>query len=745
MGKKLNIAFLWHMHQPVYKDPASAEYVMPWVLLHGTKDYLDMVSVLDDFPGVRQTFNLVPSLMEQLSDYASGNASDKYRNISLKDAEDLSEADKTFILEWFFQANWDNMVKSVPRYWELLRKRGFSSRKEDIHDSVRYFTVDDFRDLQLLFNFVWIDPSIRARDAFLKALAFKGRNFTEADKKYVLDKQTEIIAAIIPKYKEMRDKGTIEITVSPYYHPILPLLCDNASAKVAMPSVLLPNETFRNPEDASAQLRKAVEFYEKTFNGRPSGIWPSEGSVSPEAVSLIKREGLEWIATDEDILALSTGISIERDKEGHPASNVLYKPYSVETGNGTITIVFRDRVLSDLIGFEYSRWEAEAAADDFIERLTKIRALTDEPEEHIVNVILDGENAWEFYKNDGGDFLRALYSRLSESEIFKCVTVSEFLSSRKRREPIERLFSGSWINHNFKIWIGHQEDNAAWDFISGARKALVEYTSKASGDAVASEKALEAWNELYIAEGSDWFWWYGDDNASLNDREFDWLMRAHLKKVYEIIGTEPPQILDIPIIAEECCYLPPVIPIGFINPVIDGEVTNYFEWLSAGRIEPVSVGGAMHKGTGRPSAVVGAEGFLRDVVYGFNLETLFLRLDYVKAIMPYEKEWNFTLNFIHPYPMKADVIVKGDVAKGVFSSKAQGGDGWVKNGAMDKLAAKSCVEAAIDFKKLGAKPGDELRLFIDVLAGGAQERWPVRGFLSVEVPAEDFEAQHWMV
>src|SRR3989304_6020692 len=339
-----------------------------------------MVSVLDDFPGVRQTFNLVPSLMEQLSDYASGNASDKYRNISLKDAEDLSEADKTFILEWFFQANWDNMVKPVPRYWELLRKRGFSSRKEDIRDSVRYFTEDDFRDLQLLFNFVWIDPSIRAGDAFLEALALKGRSFTETDKKYVLDKQIEIIAAIIPKYKEMRKKGMIEVTVSPYYHPILPLLCDSASAKVAMPEAMLPNERFRNPEDASAQLKKAVEFYGKTFNGRPSGMWPSEGSVSPEAVSLIRREGLEWIATDEDILALSTGLSIARDKEGHPGSAALYKTYSVETGDGTITIVFRDRVLSDLIGFEYSRWEAEAAADDFIERLAKIRALTDEPE-----------------------------------------------------------------------------------------------------------------------------------------------------------------------------------------------------------------------------------------------------------------------------------------------------------------------------------------------------------------------------
>ncbi|MFZ3073487.1 MAG: glycoside hydrolase family 57 protein [Thermodesulfobacteriota bacterium] len=740
MGKKLNIAFLWHMHQPVYKDPASAEYIMPWVLLHGTKDYLDMVSVLDDFPLVRQTFNLVPSLIEQLSDYASGNASDKYRNISLKDAEDLSEADKVFILEWFFQANWDNMVKPIPRYWELLRKRGFSSRKEDVRDSARYFTVDDFRDLQLLFNFVWIDPSIRNRDSVLKGLAEKGKNFTEADKKYVLDKQIEIIAAIIPKYKEMRDKGMIEITVSPYYHPILPLLCDSASAKVAMPEMMLPNERFRNPDDASAQLKKAVEFYEVTFGGRPSGMWPSEGSVSPEAVSLIRREGLEWIATDEDILALSTGLSVARDKEGHPTSSVLYKPYSVETPDGPITMVFRDRSLSDLIGFEYSRWDAEAAAGDFIERLAKIRELTGDPEEHVVMVILDGENAWESYKNDGGDFLRALYSRLSESDVLRCVTVGEFLSSCKSREPIKRLFSGSWINHNFKIWIGHQEDNAAWDLISGARKALVEYASKASSDAVASERASRAWNELYIAEGSDWFWWYGDDNASLNDREFDWLMRAHLKRVYEIIGSEPPQTLDIPIIAEERSYLPPVIPMGFINPVIDGEVTNYFEWLSAGRMEPVTVGGAMHKGA------AGAEGFLRDVVYGFNLETLFLRLDYVKAMMPYEKEWRFTINFIHPYPMKADVIVKGEIAKGVFSSKVQGGNGWTESGAMDNnIAAKSCVEAAIDFKRLGAKPGDEVRLFIDVETPGARERWPVRGFLSVEVPTEDFEAQHWMV
>lgn len=734
------------MHQPVYKDPVSAEYIMPWVLLHGTKDYLDMVSVLDEFPLVRQTFNLVPSLLEQLSDYASGNASDKYRNISLKDASLLSEADKAFILEWFFQANWDNMVKPIPRYWELLRKRGFSSRKEDVHDSIRYFTVEDFRDLQLLFNFVWIDPSIRNRYPVLKGLAEKGKNFTENDKKYVLDKQIEIIASIIPKYKEMRDKGAIEITVSPYYHPILPLLCDSASARVAMPEAMLPNERFMNPADASAQLKKAVEFYEKTFGERPRGMWPSEGSVSPEAVSLIRREGLEWIATDEDILTLSTGVSMARDKHGHPASSALYMPYSVETGDGAITIVFRDRVLSDLIGFEYSRWEAKAAADDFIKRLAKIRELTDDPEEHIVSVVLDGENAWESYKNDGGDFLRALYSRLSESDIFRCVTMNEFLSSRKSREPVKKLFSGSWINHNFKIWIGHQEDNAAWDLISDARKALVEYVAKTSSDAVALEKASVAWNELYVAEGSDWFWWYGDDNASLSDREFDWLMRAHLKKIYEIIGSEPPQILDIPIIAEERSYIPPVIPMGFINPVIDGEVTNYFEWLSAGRIEPASVGGAMRKGAGRPSeGLVGAEGFLRGVVYGFNLETLFLRLDYVKAIMPYEKAWNFTISFLFPCPMRAEVTVKGAIANGVFFSKQPGVNGWAESVPMQKLAAKDCVEAGIDFKTIGAIGGDEIRFFIDVEADGKRERWPSRGFLSVEVPTEDFEAQHWMV
>ncbi|MDH4227331.1 MAG: alpha-amylase/alpha-mannosidase [Deltaproteobacteria bacterium] len=742
MDKRLNIAFVWHMHQPIYKDPFSGEYILPWVLLHGTKDYLDMPSMLEGFPSIKQTFNLVPSLIEQIRDYESDTVNDKYRAVVAKSSEELTADDKFFLLESFFQANWETVIRPFSRYWSLLVKRGFSWLREDTEAAIRFFSTEEYRDLQVLFFLSWIDPMLREKDEFLKALTEKGRNFSEDDKAKLLIKQTAIMRAIIPKYKEMAEKGQIELTVSPYFHPILPLLCDSDSAREAMPGVSLPKTRVLTPEDAREHVRRAIKSFKDTFGFAPKGMWPSEGSVSMEAVKIMAEEGINWIATDEAILEASLRQRAERDKYGHPTTDMIYKPYRVGQGASSMNMIFRDRVISDRIGFDYSKFGAKDAAADFMERIKKIHAVTKDPARSLVSVILDGENAWESYPNDGNDFFRELYSRLSDSDFARTVTVSEFLNSYGSAEPLERIASGSWINGNFKIWIGHQEDNSAWDAISGARDMIKKHALRSSSE---NEDIQGAWNALYAAEGSDWFWWYGDEHASMNDKQFDLLFRSYLKKVYALLGEEPPSSLDIPIISEERGFVPSALPHAFMEPVIDGKVTNYFEWLSAAAIEAQKTGGAMHQ----VSELKG--GLLGKILYGFSIDRLFLRFDYKKELTDsdgvYEKPWSFEITALSPREVKIEVNVEGASSSANIYQKDVGSNTWGDAVQLETIKSQSVVEMAVPFSVFGAKARDELRLFIEVSyeSGKKSERWPARGYLSIEAPDTDYEQTHWIV
>ncbi|MBI5468094.1 MAG: glycoside hydrolase [Deltaproteobacteria bacterium] len=740
MENKLNIAFVWHMHQPLYKDPITEEYTMPWVLFHGTKDYYDMVAILEEFPQVHQTFNIVPCLIEQLTEYGSGQVNDRYRNITRKPASELTREDKSFILQYFFQANWEHMIKPLPRYQELLRKRGYAITGEDIPSVLRYFKEQDYLDLQVLFNLVWIDPVIRAKDEFLSALYTRGGGFTEDDKERLLEKQVEIIRMILPKYRELQEKGIIEVSTTPYYHPIMPLLCDSFSAKEAMPHAALPKERFVHPEDAREQLRRGVALYKETFGHAPRGIWPSEGSVSMDILPILAGEGVKWFATDEEILSNTLRRPIRRDSSGNCCDAFLYRPYSIDSDGKSLSAVFRDHVLSDLIGFDYAKMDPAHAADDMVGRLAHIHGMLENPEAHIVNIILDGENAWEHFRNDGRDFLVALYSRLTDHPLLRPVTVNEFLSKKRERDTLNWIYPGSWISHNFKIWIGHAEDNAAWDYIAGARAALVEYeeSAKNSRDYKARKKSIDAaWETLYAAEGSDWFWWYGDDHSSMLDEHFDYLFRRNIKKIYTLMETEPPDSLDIPISTEIKGYRPRILPQAYINPVIDGAVTSYFEWLSAGYLERQFFGTAMHRD-------LQGEGLIGTIAYGFSQDALFFRLDYLEELIPHDTEWSFTVNFLDPMPLRVQATVKGRDAKAVVFGRVK--DKWVETDFRADIAADTAVELGIDLLTVGAVKGGELKLFISI--DGADrgiERWPVKGFLIFDVPSEDFEQQNWIV
>jgi alpha-amylase/alpha-mannosidase (GH57 family) len=578
-----SLCFLWHMHQPFYKDLWTGEYKLPWTRLHALKDYAGMVRILEDFPSVRQTFNLVPSMIAQIEEYASGAASDPFLDVVAVPAEDLTESQRSFMLRYLFQAHVENMIYRYPRYRELYENRERPS-------------AQDLRDLQVLSQLVWFDEDVRAHDADLQELAKKGRDFSLDDQTLMLRKQRESLQRVLPVYREFAASGQIEISTTPFYHPILPLICDSDIAAVSHHGVVLPRR-FSYPGDAREQLCRARSYMREKFGVQPLGLWPSEGSVSDEALGLAADCGFKWAASDNGVLART----LNRDA----GPEVTYQAYQWHQTGREIKLLFRDHFLSDLIGFTYQRMAPAEAAEHF---LTQIRTNSG-GREALVPIILDGENAWDWYPANGRPFLRELYRRIAEAPELEAVTVSEALARFEAR-PLGGIFPGSWINANFDIWIGAEEDNQAWDLLLDARRAY-DQTSD-----VSDEMRKLAYEELLIAEGSDWNWWYGPEHGSDNRPEFDQLYRDHLSNVYRALGQKPPEALARPILKSQPGELhePPSNP---IHATLDGEVTSYFEWLGAGRYRPDLRSGAMH----------GGESPVHEMLYGTDAGNLYVRID----------------------------------------------------------------------------------------------------------------------
>ena len=578
--------FLWHMHQPHYVDHSTGRVLLPWVRLHGLKDYYGMVALLREFPKVHQTFNLVPSMVEQLKGYVDGILVDEHSIYAREDPASLTDSSRRWLIENFFAANIQNMVELYPRYSELFHKAKSGGTFDD----------DDIRDLQVWFRLCWFDYDLRQTNPDLRRMISQGRGFTEADKEILDEIERESLEKVLPEYQAAAARGQIEISMTPYYHPILPLLVDSKYGETSSPGLKLPATRFRHMEDAQHQIASAAEFHRLNFGVLPRGMWPSEGSVCTEVCQLAATNGLEWIATDEEVLAMSQGARFfKRDGLGTVLEpERLYIPYEFQG----VKIFFRDHELSDLIGFVYSRNNPAAAASDFISHLSRIaQAAWQEGVNPVVSVILDGENAWEYYRDEGRPFLRTLYGMFETAPWIECLTASEICArSDIKTAKLQTLCPGSWINHNFNIWIGHPEDNLGWDCLSEARRRLIEWETSVdlTDDAVARNREA-AWKEIYVAEGSDWFWWYGDDHSSAHDREFDQLFRRHLKNVYSLIGEAWPSTLDRPI--KGIAGTPPAFeqwrPSGPVEAVIDGRITSYFEWLGAGGYQPPS-GSAMH-------------------------------------------------------------------------------------------------------------------------------------------------------
>ncbi|MGC1256477.1 MAG: glycoside hydrolase family 57 protein, partial [Candidatus Acidiferrales bacterium] len=610
---RVNLVLVWHMHQPQYRDPATGRYMLPWTRLHALKDYWGMVKVLGEFPGVHSTFNFVPSLGEQIEEYASGKFREPWFELAFAAANKLDPAQKREVLDRAFQLN-ENYIQRWPRFAELQAQL----RSGGVEACIANFSERDWRDLQLLSQLAWMDEQYLAKDPVVSVLAAKGKDFSERDKGMLKEKQLELLGAVLPEYRIAAESGQIEISTTPYYHPILPLLCDTDIARVSNPHTPLPQPPFRFPEDAREQLSRARAFHERVFGKPPAGVWPSEGSVSDQALEIAMDLGFKWFATDEGVLGRTRNIGFWRDAEGYPENGAdLYTPWKLQRAGKEIFGFFRDHYVSDLIGFVYSRMGAVPAAEDLHRRIRAIGNREPQGRTATVSVILDGENAWEYYPENGRQFLREFYHRVQDDPEIRALTVSEAIEANSAAPTMQGIFPASWINANFDVWIGHAEDVRAWDLLRDAREVYARGAARLrSGDAAAAEKLQRAYEAVLAAEGSDWNWWYGPEHGSVNDAEFDELYRKHLTEIYAALDEHAPKALAHPIKkAPERGRRE--LPESYLEVTVDGRESSYFEWLGAGLYVADSRGGTMH---GRGCAVA-------DLRYGFGESHFFLRVD----------------------------------------------------------------------------------------------------------------------
>ncbi len=720
---RVNLVLVWHMHQPQYRDPSTGRYMLPWTRLHALKDYWGMVKVLGEFPGVHATFNFVPLLAAQIEEYASGKFREPWFETAFAAADKLESAQKREILERAFQVN-EGYVQRWPRFAELHAQ----VRSGGAEACLANFSERDWRDLQLLSQLVWMDEEYIAKDPVVNALAAKGKDFAERDKSLLKEKQLELLGAVLPEYRIAAESGQIEISTTPYYHPILPLLCDTDIARVSNPHTPLPQPPFRYPEDAQEQLLRARTYHERVFGKPPAGFWPSEGSVSDQVLEIGMDLGFKWFATDEGVLGRTRNIGFWRDAGGYPENGAdLYTPWKLQRAGKEIFGFFRDHYMSDLVGFVYSRMGAVAAAEDLHRRIRAIGDREPEGRTATVSVILDGENAWEYYPENGRQFLREFYRRVQNDPEMRALTVSEAVEANSNAPAMQGIFPASWINANFDVWIGHREDVRAWDLLRDAREVYTRHAERRRpGDSAASARLQRAYEAVLAAEGSDWNWWYGPEHGSVNDAEFDELYRKHLTEIYAALGEHAPEALAHPIKkapergrreAPESC----------LEVTVDGRESSYFEWLGAGLYVTDSRGGTMH-GRGR---------VLADLRYGFSESHFFLRVDPIPGAIAEIPDFQLRLTMWDSRETRITVRV----AKGKFAGciLEQAGLCLLHPESLVTAAYGKIIEVSMARELFDLQGRRSLLMSVAMWEGGLPiEVLPVDGMLELGLGEENF-------
>ncbi|PNW57973.1 UNVERIFIED_CONTAM: glycoside hydrolase [Euhalothece sp. KZN 001] len=734
MAYPLYVAFVWHQHQPLYYS-ASGQYHLPWVRLHGTKDYLDLMLLLQRYPQLHQTVNLVPTLIRQLEDYSKGNALDPYLNLTLTPENRLDRAKRQYIIDHFFDGNYRTLIDPHPRYRQLYEQRKNHGAVWCLH----HWTQQDYSDLLAWHNLAWIDPLFWS-DPEIAAWLEKGKNFTLRDRQKIYAKQLEIIRQIIPQHKRMQENGQLELITSPYTHPILPLLADTNVASIALPEITLPQHRFQWEEDIPRHLEKAKTVYQSHFETLPQGIWPSELAISPQILPHLAAAGFKWFCSDEAILGWTLKHFFHRNEQGTLyAPELLYRPYRLPTEHGDLAVVFRDHRLSDLIGFTYSKLSPKAAANDFIQHLDAIGASLGEPIEHpwLVTIALDGENCWEQYQQDGKPFLEALYQRLSDHPGLELVTVSEFIEQYPPTAtlPSEQLHSGSWVDGNLNTWLGDPIKNRAWDLLTAARETLAQHPE------ATPENNPDAYEALYAAEGSDWFWWFGEGHSSNQDAIFDQLFRDHLAKIYQSLSLPIPHELKQPLESHQRKKSHP--PLSFIHPFIDG-IADEQDWDKAGRID-IATSGAMHQNSD-----------ITRLWYGLDHLNFYFRFDFKKGGQPgtnlppeLHLFWFYPgvtllnsriplqnvpqhppLDYFYHHHLGINIVEEI-----VWLEEATDNNRWFGRRTRAKFHFNECLELSVPWEDLGMSPDIFMNIIV-VFSDRAQFRsyYPEKEFIILQIP-----------
>ena len=702
MRAPIRLALIWHFHQPDYTDPETAAPTMPWTRLHALKDYADMAAFLERHPTIRATFNVVPTLLDQMQALASGGMPpDPFLALALKDPADCSLEERAFIIGHFFSLNRDMMAVGLNRLNELHALRGDAPAAAIGKAVVARFDDQALLDLQVLFHLAWSGPLLQS-DPLIAELRVKGRGYSADDKRALFARHRAFLAEVIPRWRRLYDAEQIELSVTPYYHPILPLLCDLNSALEALPDLRLPAVRFQAVEDADLQLAKGMEVFLATFGRKAAGGWPSEGAISERSLERMGAAGYRWAASDEDVLFASLAEILpgeQRAKETRRAE-LLYRPWRHKDGP---VLLFRDHDLSDRIGFAYATRAPKDAAHDFVSRLLHLRGLLqDDDTPYVVSVILDGENAWEHYPEHAAPFFDALYGALAAEPGIVTVTASEAANAEGAR-PLSRVVAGSWIYRNLATWVGHPEKNRAWELLAAAREAIEKAMGSPRWD-------NPAWRMILAAEGSDWFWWYGDDHPTEYGAEFDAGFRDKLRGAYAAAGLPVPAVLDEPI--RKAPVRGQTGPSGPVNARIDGRVGDYFEWRTSGQV--ACAYGAMHA----------AVRFARELRYGTDGRALFVRLD------PFE-----------PGSLDGTIIeVRTPIAASATLQSEAGGSAGELITALDRV-----LELSVPFDRL-AEPGGPARFAIEIRnADGASQRIPGDGFVELARPGDDPARYDWFV
>lgn len=601
------VSFLWHFHQPPYFI-SEKESLLPFVFLHSIRDYIDFPHILKDFERVHMNFNFTPVLIEQIINLRE----DPFMKISLKPVKDLTSEEKYFLLKNFFSNSWENGIKPIPRFYELLIKRGMEATKEKLKEKVRVFKDQDFLDLEVLFYLSWCGESLR-KEKIVAELLEKGSYFGEEEKLALLDFLTESLKNILLSYKEMCLQGRAGLTVSPFFHPILPILCSSEEVARDHPELnVYPYPP--SPKEVNFHIEKALELFENIFGEKPLGMWPSEGSVSNSLINFIQTKVL---FSDATVLNKSCSESYD-----------ILRPF-FHKNHPENFIFFRDTYLSNRFGFAYGGMPEDKAIEEFYSYVKNVGR-----EDGVIWVILDGENPWGGYQNYGRSFLRKLFER-AEKEGVEFLTLKEVLNLNLKPQKIEYLFSGSWVDASFYIWTSDPVKNKAWEMVHSLR------------DQIAALKNEESLFYFYASQASDWFWWYGKPNFSPYEPEFDFLFRHYLKKSLEKAGLSAPLSLEKPL-TEEIKFVSKK-PIFTINPIINGKEDSFFEWANAVKVS-VKTGDAMHL----------SEGSFEDLFFGFNLENLFIRLDPSPAFLEDIKRGEILLNLNLPQEKSFKIYPAGE-------------------------------------------------------------------------------------